>query len=112
MKELYLEEPTEVYIKNGDTKSVVYMGTEDALKLGKMFGPTIFCDLRIRQDLERMEWVIERSKTVEVDDGFSEEFEEWCAIPAQLSKDFICDKCNDAVYDDNGVCPKCNNKDV
>ena len=48
--------------------------------LMKMFGPTIFADLRVRADIETCEWIIER----EVKEGWKE----WVRIPGQLDSDF------------------------
>lgn len=58
----------------------VEIGTEQPVSIIKMFGPTIFADLRITANLQRGAWIVERmGKDV---------FEEVAAIPAQLDSDF------------------------
>jgi len=39
---------------------LVEIGPEDSVVIDKMYGPMVFTNLRIRPDLERNEWVIER----------------------------------------------------
>lgn len=48
----------------------------------KLYGPTVFVDLRITPDIERTEWVIERAT------GPDATFVEWVRIPGQMDLDF------------------------
>lgn len=50
--------------------------------LQKMFGPLIFCDLRIRADAETCEWVIERRNISTC------EWSEVIRIPGQIESEF------------------------
>ncbi len=62
----------------------------EAVLIEKMFGPLIFCDLRLRADPSTCEWVIERQC------GFTQDeqgdgpaiWREWVRIPGQLTEDF------------------------
>lgn len=62
-------------------KTIVEMGVIKQVVLNKMFGPTIFADLRITIDLERG-WVVERRF------GNDGKWVEWCIIPAQIENEF------------------------
>ncbi len=69
--------PTETNGKQDDQK--ILCGYVPVV-LMKLFGPLIFCDLRIRANAEACEWIIERQsncKWVEV-----------ARIPGQLDEDF------------------------
>lgn len=59
----------------------VEIGSFDVLTIDKLFGPTIFADLRITADPERG-WVIEREW---IEKG---QFVEWCTIPNQIEQEF------------------------
>ena len=67
---------------NERTEKRVEIGTE-CVVIDKVFGPTIFVDLRITPDIERAEWLIERATGPE---GI---YVEWCRIPGQMDLDFI-----------------------
>lgn len=60
---------------------VIEIGTFDRVRIDKMFGPTIFADLRITASMERG-WVIER---MWIKNG---KWIEWCVIPAQIDEEF------------------------
>ena len=64
-----------------EEKNTVEIGSDETLTIEKMFGPTIFADLRITADCKRG-WVIERQWI-----GNSE-WIEWCVIPAQIASEF------------------------
>ena len=53
----------------------------ETIEIEKLFGPTIFANLRITPDIERG-WVIERKR---INDG---KWIEWCVIPAQINNEF------------------------
>lgn len=63
-----------------NTKTIE-IGSKDKVVIDKLFGPTVFANLRITADLERG-WVIEREW---IEKG---QFIEWCVIPAQIDKEF------------------------
>lgn len=63
----------------------VEIGSFDVLTIDKLFGPTIFADLRITADPDRG-WVIEREW---IENG---QFVEWCIIPAQIEQEFRNDE--------------------
>ncbi len=71
-------------------EKLVEIGLE-AVVIDKLFGPTCFAKLRIRPDMERGGWVVERQT--------GSRFVEWVVIPAQLAPDFdSCALCgNDAL---------------
>ncbi len=57
--------------------------------LQKMFGPTIFADVRIRVEIKTCEWVVEREHTRQKESGEDECYwKEWIRIPGQLPDDF------------------------
>lgn len=67
----------------------IYIDEDCTLEMGyskiildKMFGPLIFCDLRIYPDSKTCEWVIERQVIDKESDVFWEEF---CRIGGQES---------------------------
>jgi hypothetical protein len=60
----------------------IEIGSGDRVTIEKLFGPTIFADLRITADYERGCWVIERQW---IETG---EFIEWCTIPNQIEQEF------------------------
>lgn len=64
-----------------EDKQTVEMGSNETITIDKMFGPTIFADIRITADTERG-WVIERQW---IESG---EWIEWCVIPAQIDQEF------------------------
>ena len=59
----------------------IEIGTGDRVTIDKLFGPTIFADLRITADFDRG-WIIER---LWIESG---EFVEWCTIPNQIEREF------------------------
>ncbi len=59
----------------------VEIGSNDTVEIDKLFGPTIFADLRITADVDRG-WVIER---LWIKTG---RYVEWCCIPAQIEEEF------------------------
>lgn len=61
---------------------IVEIGYDDVVIVDKLYGPTIFANLRVRQDRDRCEWIIERQwiKTGE--------WIEWCRMPAQIEQEF------------------------
>lgn len=59
----------------------VEIGSQHVVIIDKMFGPTVFANLKITADLERG-WVIER---MWIETG---EYIEWCVIPAQIDQEF------------------------
>ncbi len=48
----------------------------------KLFGPTVFADIRIRPEIKTAEWIIERQSIDTM------EWREWCRIPGQLEEEF------------------------
>lgn len=58
------------------------IGSSDVVEIEKLFGPTVFADLRITADVKRGGWVIERMWIAKG------EFVEWCVIPAQIDQEF------------------------
>jgi hypothetical protein len=61
--------------------ATLQLGSGETVVLDKLFGPTIFADLRITVDTSRG-WVISR-KWVKTDTWI-----EWCVIPAQIDEEF------------------------
>jgi len=59
----------------------VEIGSHQRVVIDKLFGPTIFAELRITPDCERG-WVIERKR---IDSG---EWIEQCVVEAQLDDEF------------------------
>lgn len=71
--------PTET---NGvDDEQLIQFGHMPII-LQKMFGPTVFCDLRIRPELESCDWVIERKNVA------TSEWSEVIRIPGQIESEF------------------------
>jgi hypothetical protein len=71
------------------------IGPTDRVILKKIFGPTVFMDIRITQDLVTCEWVIERSTILPCPNPeYAEEstdwqvWVEWCRFPAQYDWEF------------------------
>ncbi len=64
-----------------EEKKTLEIGSNETITIDKMFGPTIFADLRITADTQRG-WVIERQW---IESG---EWVEWCVIPAQIEQEF------------------------
>lgn len=69
-------------MNEGKETKTVEIGSMDTVVIDKLFGPTIFADLRITADSDRGCWVIER---MWINKG---EFIEWCTIPCQIEKEF------------------------
>lgn len=63
------------------TDHKIEIGSGDRVTIDKLFGPTIFANLRITADIDRGCWVIER-------DWISGGFIEWCTIPNQIEEEF------------------------
>jgi hypothetical protein len=63
------------------TNHKIEIGSFDTVTIDKLFGPTIFANLRITADPDRG-WVIERKW---IQNG---QFVEWCVIPAQIEQEF------------------------
>lgn len=61
---------------------LVECGSDDVILLNKLFGPMGFADLRIKADVSRGGWVIERQR---MRDGA---WFEWAFIPGQLEDDY------------------------
>ena len=64
-----------------EEKNTIEIGSNDTITIDKMFGPTIFANIRITADCERG-WVIEREW---IENG---KWIEWCVIPAQIDEEF------------------------
>lgn len=60
---------------------IIQIGSGATVTLDKVFGPTVFANLRITADVARG-WVIERQWIK------SSEYVEWCVIPAQIDAEF------------------------
>jgi len=71
-------------IEPGAIETIIEMGSGQSIVLDKLYGPTVFANLRITADAEKG-WVIERE--------LGDDWVEWCVIPAQLPQDFLCDEC-------------------
>jgi len=56
-------------------------GSDRSLEINKMFGPTIFCDIRITPDTESVMWIIERQN---IKTG---EWSEVCRIAGQFASE-------------------------
>ncbi len=71
------------------------IGSDNRVILNKLFGPTVFMDLRITPDSEKCEWVIERLTILpctdpEIQDTTQwQKWVEWCRIPGQFQWEFI-----------------------
>lgn len=63
----------------------IEVGANDSIIIDKLFGPTVFADLRITANIERRCWVIER---MWIKTG---EYIEWCTIPNQIEQEFSDD---------------------
>lgn len=67
-----------------ENEVTVNVGPSDLVKIQKMYGPTVFADIKIAIDLERCEWVVYRRY------GY-EDVRLWvevARIPGQLDTDF------------------------
>jgi hypothetical protein len=58
-------------------------GAYSRIVLNKLYGPMVFCRLRITCDIDTCEWVVERQMGSSVG-----EWKEWARIPGQLESDF------------------------
>jgi len=63
----------------------IEIGSGDSVIIDKLFGPTVFADLKITADYTRGCWVIER---MWIKDG---KWIEWCTIPSQIEQEFSDD---------------------
>ena len=65
----------------------IEIGSFDSVIIDKMFGPTIYCNLRIIAMGVEGKWIIEREKTVNNENGEYKEtvWEKVCEIDAQES---------------------------
>jgi hypothetical protein len=63
-------------------EKIIEIGYDDVLVIDKLFGPTVFANLKIVPDLARGSWIIYREW---VRTG---EYVEWCTIPAQVEPEF------------------------
>lgn len=70
----------EIVNHNMSNTKTIEIGTQDTVVIDKLFGPTIFANLRITADFDRG-WVIER-------EWISGGYIEWCVIPAQIEQEF------------------------
>lgn len=64
-----------------EDKNTIEMGSHETLIIDKLYGPTVFAELRITPDASRG-WVIERQWASD------SEWIEWCVIPAQIDQEF------------------------
>jgi hypothetical protein len=64
------------------TEHIIEIGPDDVVIIDKLYGPTVFANLRVSLDLERCEWVIQRQW---VKTG---EWIEWCRMPGQIGQEF------------------------
>lgn len=60
----------------------IEIGSGDVVEIDKLFGPTIFADLRITADFESGSWIIERMWIA------TGQYIEWCRIPCQIEQEF------------------------
>ncbi len=75
------KETTKEDILKGLGPVSIEIGSEQPVTIEKLFGPTIFSDLRITADAKTCEWVIERQWIK------SSEWLEWVRIPGQISQE-------------------------
>jgi hypothetical protein len=61
----------------------IEIGSYDSVVIDKLFGPTIFANLKVTADCNRG-WVIYRQDLKDE----REEWIEWCIIPNQIARDF------------------------
>lgn len=72
----------------------VDMGSNNRIVIDKLFGSSVFMNLRITPDLEKCEWVIERETFLPCEDPeypgtrHWSKWLEWCRIPAQFDWEF------------------------
>lgn len=64
------------------TEHRVEIGTDDVVDNDKLYGPTVFANLRVSLDRGRCEWVIQRQW---VKTGA---WIEWCRMPGQIDEEF------------------------
>jgi hypothetical protein len=67
---------------NGPHDVDIQTGADGKVTIDKVYGPTVFWEIRISMDLSSCEYVIERSM------GPLGEWREWTRIPGQLDEDF------------------------
>jgi hypothetical protein len=67
---------------SGEHEAEIQIPSTGKITIDKLYGPTIFWDIRISCDINTVEWVIERSM------GPRGTWKEWCRIPGQLDEDF------------------------
>ena len=70
-------------------RKTLNIGSGDSVVIDKVYGPTIFCGIRITADTEDCKWVIEREFIKQDKDG--NDFTYWglvCEFDAQESIDF------------------------
>lgn len=68
-----------------DTK-VVEVGVE-AVQIRKLYGPLVACDVVVRLDIEKGEWVVERERHL-TGDGLKRDWEEVARFDCQESLAF------------------------
>lgn len=78
-KYIHAEGATEIQIDSNIECPEIHVGNGQQLKIIKMFGPSIFLDIRVTSAGDH--WLIEREFP-------KSGWVEWCRIPAQLEEDF------------------------
>lgn len=70
------------------------VGSGDVIEIDKLYGPTVFADIRIIVDTKSCSWIIERLTTLPCPDPENPntyqwlKWVEWCRIPAQFDWEF------------------------
>ncbi len=83
-----MKEVTEKEHKSGYGKEyTIETGSFDSVVIDKLFGPTIYCKIKVTALGVDAKWLVEREKTVEDEEGnfIKTEWEKICEIDAQES---------------------------
>ena len=84
----YDEKENEINLKNGEELQINLSG-DQTIQIEKLYGPLIFCGVRITPDLESCKWKIERERITQDEDG--NDVPAWeiiCEFGGQESIDF------------------------
>lgn len=70
MKEVFLGSDTEAVSLDNSTKELrVEIGVHQSVVIDKLYGPLVMCDVRVRADFKKCQWVVERQRIREHKDG-------------------------------------------
>ena len=83
----YGKEENEINLKS-DKEITINVSGSNTVYIDKMFGPLIFCEVRITPDIKSGKWKIERERITATDEGDKISWEIICEFDCQESIDF------------------------